>query len=77
MSIEKIVKEIIAEQLEISVDEIIDDASLLDDLWADSLDIIECILRMEEEFVIQITDEDAEKIQTVRDAIDYIKENTN
>ena len=69
-------KEIIAEQLGISEDEIVPEASFIDDLGADSLDLVELIMALEEEFDMEISDDDAEKIQTVQDAITYISENT-
>ena len=65
-------KEIIAEQLGIKEEEIVPEASFVDDLGADSLDLVELIMALEEEFDTEISDEDAEKIQTVQDAIDYI-----
>lgn len=67
-------KEIIAEQLGISEEEIVPEASFVDDLGADSLDLVELIMALEEEFDMEISDEDAEKIQTVQDAINYIVE---
>ncbi len=67
-------KEIIAEQLGISEEEIVPEASFVDDLGADSLDLVELIMALEEEFDMEISDEDAEKIQTVQDAINYIAE---
>lgn len=67
-------KEIIAEQLGISEEEIVPEASFVDDLGADSLDLVELIMALEEEFDMEISDEDAEKIQTVQDAISYIAE---
>ena len=72
-SIEAKVREIVAEQLQISADEINLDSSFIDDLGADSLDIVELVMAMEDSFQMDIPDEEAEKIQTVRYAIDYIK----
>ncbi|OGP86309.1 MAG: acyl carrier protein [Deltaproteobacteria bacterium RBG_13_65_10] len=74
MAIEERVKEIIVEQLGVSEDEVIPEASFIDDLGADSLDIVELVMAMEEEFDMEIPDEDAEKIQTIQDAINYIKQ---
>lgn len=71
--IEDKVRKIIAEQLNVSEDDVVPTASFVDDLGADSLDQVELIMAMEEEFDISIPDEDAEKITTVQDAIDYIK----
>ena len=73
-AVEAKVKKIIAEQLGISEDEITPDASFVEDLGADSLDLVELVMTLEEEFGKEISDEEAEKIQTVRDAIDYIVE---
>jgi len=73
MSTDKKIKQIIAEQLGLNEEEIVDGASLLDDLGADSLDIVELVMAMEEEFEIEIPDEDAEKIVTVKDVVDYVK----
>jgi len=66
-------KEIIAEQLEIDEDEIEMESSFQDDLDADSLDVVELIMAIEDEFDIEIPDEDAEKIETVKDAVEYIE----
>ena len=66
------VKEIICEQLNVSAEDVVPEASFVDDLGADSLDQVELIMAMEEEFDISIPDEDAEKIATVKDALDYI-----
>lgn len=71
--IEKRVKEIIAEQLSIDVAEVKPEASFIDDLGADSLDTVELIMAFEEEFDLEIPDEEAEKIKTVGDAIEHIK----
>lgn len=76
MSIETKVKEIIAEQLNVDAGELENSKSFINDLGADSLDIVELVMAMEEEFDVEIPDEDAEKIQTVGDAIKYISENT-
>ncbi len=72
-NIEEKVKEIIAEQLGIEVDQIKPESKFVDDLGADSLDVVELIMAFEEAFNIEIPDEDAEKIQTVKDVIDYIQ----
>jgi len=69
---EKIAK-IICEQLDVPEKDVVPEASFVDDLGADSLDQVELIMAMEEEFDISIPDEDAEKIATVKDAIDYVK----
>ncbi len=74
-SIEERVKEIIVEQLGVEEDEVSPDASFIDDLGADSLDTVELVMAFEEEFNIEIPDEDAEGITTVQDAVDYIKSN--
>lgn len=68
------VADIIVEQLQVSKDEVVPEASFVDDLGADSLDIVELVMAMEEEFDVEIPDEDAEKIQTIGDAITYLKE---
>ena len=70
------VKEIIVEQLGVAESSITMEASFIDDLGADSLDIVELIMALEEEFDIEIPDSDAEKVVTVQDVVDYIKENT-
>lgn len=66
------VTELIADSLGVNLTEVVPDASFIDDLGADSLDIVELVMAIEKEFAIEIPDEDAEKISTVRDAIDYI-----
>ena len=68
------IAEIIAEQLGVEVSEVTPEASFVDDLGADSLDTVELVMALEEEFGIEIPDEEAEKIATVNDAIIYIKE---
>ena len=72
MSVEDKVKKIIAEKLSVELEEVVPEASFVDDLGADSLDLVELSMSMEEEFDIDISDEDAEKLVTVKDAIDYI-----
>ena len=73
MPVEQRVREIVAEQLERDVNEVTNASSLIDDLGADSLDVVELVMKMEEEFGIEIPDEEAEKIKTVNDVIQYIK----
>jgi acyl carrier protein len=75
-TIEKRVKDIVAEQLGVDEGQVTNEASFMDDLGADSLDTVELVMALEEEFEVEISDEDAEKIQTVQDAIDYITEHT-
>jgi acyl carrier protein len=75
-SIAERIKQIVAEQLGVEEDQVTAEASFMDDLGADSLDTVELVMALEEEFDIEISDEDAEKIQTVQDAIDYISENS-
>ncbi len=77
MSVEEKVKSIICEQLSVDPDDVVPEASFVEDLGADSLDLVEMIMAMEEEFDLSIADEDAEKIKTVQDAINYIKEHTS
>jgi acyl carrier protein len=72
-SVAEKVKGIIADQLSVDQEEVTNDASFLDDLGADSLDVVELIMTFEEEFGIEIPDDDAEKITKVKDAIDYIE----
>jgi acyl carrier protein len=74
MALEERVAEIIVEQLGVSKDEVNPKASFIDDLGADSLDIVELVMAMEEEFDIEIPDDDAEKIQTIGDVVSYLKE---
>ena len=75
MAVAERVKSIIVEQLGVDEDEVTLDASFTDDLGADSLDIVELVLACEEEFGIEIPDEEAEKISNVREAVDYIQNN--
>ncbi len=74
MNVEERVKKIIAEQLGVEEEEITPESSFVEDLGADSLDTVELVMAFEEEFGIEIPDEDAEKILTVQNSIDYIKE---
>ena len=73
-SLEEKVKKIIAEQLSVSEDQITPTASFVEDLGADSLDTVELVMALEEEFECEIPDEEAEKITTVQQAIDYVKD---
>ena len=76
-SIEERVKTIICDQLGKEAEKVTLSASFIDDLGADSLDIVELVMAIEEEFDIEIPDSDAEKVVTVGDVVDYIKENVN
>ena len=75
MSIEERVKKIIVEQLGVKEDDVKPEASFVEDLGADSLDTVELVMALEEEFDIEIPDEEAEKITTVQSAIDYVQNN--
>ena len=77
MSVEEKVKEIIIDQLGVEEKQVNTEASFIDDLGADSLDTVELVMALEEEFDVEIPDEDAEKIGTIQNAIDYIKDHTN
>jgi len=72
-SVEEKVKHIIVEQLGVDEDEVKAEASFVDDLGADSLDVVELVMALEEEFGLEISDEDAEKLSTVKQAIEYIE----
>jgi len=74
--IEKKVKEIVMEKLQVEASAVVDNASFVDDLGADSLDTVELVMDFEEKFGVEIPDEDAEKIRTVGDAIKYLEEKT-
>ena len=76
-SVEETVKAIIVDQLGVSESDVTPEAHFVDDLGADSLDTVELVMKFEEDFDIEIPDEDAEKIQTVQDAIDYINAHQN
>ena len=73
MSVEDRVKSIIVEQLGVDAEEVLPEASFVEDLGADSLDTVELIMAFEEEFGVEISDDEAEKIRKVRDAVDYIE----
>ena len=72
-AVETRVKEIVCEQLGVSDDEVTPQASFIDDLGADSLDIVELVMALEEEYELEISDEDAEKIKTVQDVVTFIE----
>ncbi len=72
MSVEDKIKKVIADKLSVDLEEVVEAASFVDDLGADSLDLVELIMSMEEEFDVEIPDDDAEKMVTVKDAIDYL-----
>ncbi len=76
MSVEDRVQKIVCEQLGVSTEEVKLEASFIDDLGADSLDTVELVMAFEEEFEIEIPDEEAEGIQTVKNAVDYINSNS-
>ena len=76
MSIEERVRKVVCEQLGVSAEEVKSEASFIDDLGADSLDTVELVMAFEEEFEIEIPDEEAEGIQTVKNAVDYITNNS-
>ena len=77
MSVEEKVKEIIVDQLGVNEKQVKPEASFIDDLGADSQDTVELVMALEEEFDIEIPDEDAEKIASVQNAVDYIKGQTS
>jgi acyl carrier protein len=74
-AVEQRVKEIICEQLGVSEDQVTAQASFIEDLGADSLDIVELVMALEEEYDMEIPDEDAEKVRTVSDVVEYIESN--
>ncbi len=75
MSTEDKIKKVIAEKLSVDLEEVVMEASFVDDLGADSLDLVELIMSMEEEFDLEIPDDDAEKLVTVQDALNYLNAN--
>jgi len=77
VALEAKVKEIIANQLGVNPDEVTNEASFIDDLGADSLDTVELVMALEEEFGMEIPDDEAEKIKTVGNAIEFIKSHAN
>ncbi len=76
-SVDELVKKIVVEQLGVKEEEVSNESSFVDDLGADSLDTVELVMALEEEFKCEISDEDAEKITTVQDAIKYINDIQN
>ncbi len=74
MDVQEKIVEIISSQLSVPKEKVVPQASFTDDLGADSLDLVELVMAMEEEFGMEIADEDAEKLQTVQDTFDYVKE---
>lgn len=77
MAVDERVKEIIVEQLGVEASQVTEKAKFVDDLGADSLDTVELVMALEEEFTLEIPDEDAEKITSVEDAIEYIKKHSD
>ncbi len=73
MPVEEKVRKIVAEKLSVEAEEVVPEASFVDDLGADSLDLVELIMAMEEAFDIEVPDDEAEKLQTVQDAVNYVK----
>jgi acyl carrier protein len=71
--VEEKVRKIVAEKLSVEPEEVVPEASFVDDLGADSLDLVELIMAMEEAFDIEVPDDEAEKLQTVQDAVNYVK----
>lgn len=76
MSVEEQVTQIVSDQLEVPKEEISRESSFIDDLKADSLDIVELVMEFEEEFGVQVAEDDYDKIRTVGDAVDYIEEHS-
>ena len=76
MNLEERVAELVVEQLGVSREEVVAEAAFIDDLGADSLDIVELVMAIEEEFDLEIPDDEAERIQSIQDAINYVEERT-
>ena len=76
MAVEDKIREIIIEQLGVATEEVVPEASFIDDLGADSLDIVELVMAIEDEFGLEIPDEDAERMQNIGDVISYVEERT-
>jgi len=76
MAVEDKIREIIIEQLGVAAEEVVPEASFIDDLGADSLDIVELVMAIEEEYGLEIPDEDAERMQNIGDVISYVEERT-
>ncbi len=76
MAVEDKLRDIVVEQLGVSEAEVVPEASFLDDLGADSLDVVELVMAIEEEYGIEIADDDAEKLQSFQDAVSYVEERT-
>ncbi len=77
MAVDDKIREIVVDQLGVSAEEVVPEATFIDDLGADSLDIVELVMAIEEEFGLEIADDDAEKIQSIQDAITYVDERTS
>ena len=76
MAVEERIRSIIVEQLAVTAEELVPEASFIDDLGADSLDLVELVMAFEEAFDLEIPDEDAERIQSLQDAFNYVEERT-
>ena len=74
MAVEDKIQQLVVDQLGVAAEEVVPEATFVDDLGADSLDIVELVMAIEEEFGLEIPDDDAEKIQSIQDAISYVEE---